>query len=350
MAPTPATVEKATSEAPAENPVTGLARIFIEGALLLLACAITLLTFVLFVPDLSDYHLASKMKHDRLASLPSPKIVITGGSNLAYGIDSELIERETGMPVVNMGMDGYLGVRFLLREIEADLKPSDLVIIAPEHDSYSIPIQGEPGNQFAVVKSNYAAWSYLDDGQRRALLHLLPSIGHGKALRLLENAVWSAQHLLLGVENEWQIAERVERFSGFNPQGDLTTHLDMKLSMPPYAGIDLSKVDPAPVVKIFQDFNRRMKAKGVRVMFSYPPIPEAYHAENKALFERIHAELTADPEVNAPSPPSAFVLPEEWFFDTVYHVVRPGREARTRRLVGDILRSYPPAPSATAER
>src|SRR5688572_19607287 len=108
---------------PASEPPTvlttalGLARLVLEVLLLVLVAMATMALFVLVVPEVNDYHRASVTKHQRLSALPSPKIVLAGGSNLAFGIDSQMIEKATGRKVVNMGMDGYLGARFLLAEV-----------------------------------------------------------------------------------------------------------------------------------------------------------------------------------------------------------------------------------------
>jgi hypothetical protein len=90
------------------------------------------------------------------------------------------------------------------------------------------------------------------------------------------------------------------------------------------------------VTQILQEFNRRMRAKGVQVLFSYPPVADTYYEKYKGPIGQIHKLLTAQGDAVAPSAPSEFVMPEAWFFDTVYHVTRHGREVRTRKLVADI--------------
>lgn len=48
-------------------------------------------------------------KIDRLKSIKEPKIIILGDSNLAFGINSKIIEEELKMPVINMGLHGGIG-------------------------------------------------------------------------------------------------------------------------------------------------------------------------------------------------------------------------------------------------
>jgi hypothetical protein len=70
-----------------------------------------------------DYLAASLDKEYRLATLPGPRVVFVGGSNVAFGLDSAIIERWTGRRSVNMGLYVNLGLPFMLDEVRAGLRP-----------------------------------------------------------------------------------------------------------------------------------------------------------------------------------------------------------------------------------
>jgi hypothetical protein len=331
-APAPAAAEKPA----APSALRGLLRIGLQGLLLLLCAFATVAGFVLFVPEVNDYHLASGLKHRRLASLPSPKIVLAGGSNLAFGIDSAMIEAATGRKVVNMGMDGFLGVRFLLAEVEPHLKASDLVVVALEHDSYVIPIDGNPDNQLAIAKANPGALAYLTPSQKLAIMKSIHVVAHAKVDRMIVDVAQTAQQKLLGIESASQIAEHVGSFAGFNAQGDLTSHLDIRYPGKPMDGMNLTQAAVPPVAKLLHEFAARLRERNVTVLFSFPPVAEPYFQRYKTSIEGIDRALRSDPNALVPSPPSRFELPEDLFFDTVYHVRREGRRLRTERLVQDV--------------
>ena len=59
-----------------------------------------------------NYNASLLDKVERLNNIHEPKIVLLGNSNLAFGIDSQMIEDELNMPVVNMGLHGSLGNAF----------------------------------------------------------------------------------------------------------------------------------------------------------------------------------------------------------------------------------------------
>ena len=88
-----------------------------------LACALLFTCGIVLAmsrdPDAAAMSLLDK--HARLASLPSPKIVLIGDSNLTYGVESSVLERDLDKPVVNTGYMGSLGMRFMLNDAAPDL-------------------------------------------------------------------------------------------------------------------------------------------------------------------------------------------------------------------------------------
>ena len=57
-------------------------------------------------------------KHAHADSIKAGKIILAGGSNLAFGIDSKQLEETLGMPVVNLGLHAGLGLHFILEELK----------------------------------------------------------------------------------------------------------------------------------------------------------------------------------------------------------------------------------------
>src|SRR5258708_4132609 len=95
-------------------------RFFLKAGILSFAIILTVVIIILFLlpalRDPNDYLGASAEKEKRENSISRPKIILVGGSNLAFGINSEIIEKEFKMPVVNMGLHAGLGLEFTLNE------------------------------------------------------------------------------------------------------------------------------------------------------------------------------------------------------------------------------------------
>ncbi|HVD61344.1 MAG TPA: hypothetical protein VNC11_10775, partial [Gemmatimonadaceae bacterium] len=87
----------------------------------LLAAAIVVTGFLVSQYDTRDAdnnYLAAVLEKDRLIrNTPSPKVILVGGSNLAFGIDSKLMQDSLGLRVVNMGLYAKLGLRYMLAQV-----------------------------------------------------------------------------------------------------------------------------------------------------------------------------------------------------------------------------------------
>ncbi|MGB3693368.1 MAG: hypothetical protein WA865_04260 [Spirulinaceae cyanobacterium] len=70
------------------------------------------------------------------------RLLTTGGSGAHYSINSEVLEQEVGIPVINLGIDGRLGLNVILDSIIEKIRPGDVVLLIPE---YSMVLLDEDG-------------------------------------------------------------------------------------------------------------------------------------------------------------------------------------------------------------
>lgn len=309
----------------------GPLRFAIMIILVLLAVAATTLAIVFLVPDGSDYARASGLKHQRLASLPSPKIVLIGGSNLAYGIDSAILEQETKCPVVNMGMNGYLGARLMLAEATPFLKKSDIVVISLEYQNFFNSIDGNNTDQLMLAKANPEVWSYLSPQQQWRAIVGLPLVAQQKLFRLIRSA------MSFNDGSNFDMSEQIETFAGFNKYGDLTSHLALEWPYDDTDRFELSKRTPDPdIVPLLQSFTAKMSERGVKTIYSYSPLKRDFYQAHEKAIDALHARMTAGGAVTVPQPPTTFVYDSPLFFDSIYHLNVKGRPLRSKQLAADI--------------
>ena len=115
------------------NIIRTIRRLFVLGFVVFVTLVIVVLTSMY---DSSQYMAAISDKHHRLSTVESPRIILVGGSNLAFSVDSEKIEKHFERPVVNMGLHAGLGLKFMLNEIQPALNGGDIVIIFPEYEHF----------------------------------------------------------------------------------------------------------------------------------------------------------------------------------------------------------------------
>ena len=63
------------------------------------------------------------------AETTQPKLIVTGGSGAHYTINSDLLSKEIGMPAVNLGLDGPVGLDVILPSVLETVKPGDVVLL-----------------------------------------------------------------------------------------------------------------------------------------------------------------------------------------------------------------------------
>src|SRR5262249_26263606 len=131
----------------------------------------------------NDYMGASRIKQALLKAPGVNRIILIGGSNLAFGIDSEGLEACTGRPVVNMGLQAALGLDYMFEEAAAGTRPGDVALIVPEYEHFC---GGDPAGDGQILLSllqfNPSAARYLRD--ERQWWHVL------RAAAVINNRLW----------------------------------------------------------------------------------------------------------------------------------------------------------------
>ena len=109
----------------------------IIAAILVIVLPVGILLGMLFMlpPQYSNTFVGElDEKYNRLMEIDEPKIIVLGGSSVAFGLESEIIEEYTGMPVVNFGLYAALGTKVMLDLSKGGINEGDIVVLAPELD------------------------------------------------------------------------------------------------------------------------------------------------------------------------------------------------------------------------
>ena len=89
------------------------------------------------VPNKAAYNVNNwfQIKDEYAGSIDSPKIVFISGSNTLFGVDTEKIENELGIPTVNYGV--HAGFKFyILQRAKHHLHKRDVVVLPLEYGFY----------------------------------------------------------------------------------------------------------------------------------------------------------------------------------------------------------------------
>ena len=285
-----------------------------------------------------DNYLAAVLEKDRLIrNTESPKVILVGGSNLAFGIDSRMMQDSLGLRVVNMGLYAKLGLKYMLAQVRPYIKRGDVVVVVPEYDQF------------------YGDFANGDNTLNTALLYA-PNDRIGDFIRSysivdvvlrprVENARRSFLHALaaaVGQERDFFPPDTnpVYNRRSFNEYGDVVSHIGKK-------GLNPDSIFVAPLSPM-KDFNRNTleelneiaetsEAVSAHSYFMFPSYIMPAYEINVAAIDSLRSRLVSGMKIPILGTARDFAYPKSYFFDTRYHLNEAGRVVRTRRMM-DILR------------
>jgi hypothetical protein len=303
----------------------------------LLAAAIVISGFLVSRYDTRDAdnnYLAAVLEKDRLIrNTPSPKVILVGGSNLAFGIDSKLMQDSLGLRVVNMGLYAKLGLRYMLAQVKPYIRAGDIVVVVPEYDQF------------------YGKFSEGDNTLNTALLYAprdrIPDFVKSYSVVdvVLRPRVENARRSFLtgladlfGVKNKYFPPDTnpVYNRHSFNEFGDAISHLGKKPENP-----DSIFVKPHPPPSDFSrkaleelnDIGDVSRERGAHPYFLFPSYLDRAYAINVGSIAGLREKLEREMRIPILGTAQEFVYPGKWFFDTRYHLNELGRDVRTMEMV-----------------
>lgn len=74
-------------------------------------------------------------KVERLKPMPSPRIILAGGSATYFGLDAGVLSKKLGQSVMNFGLHAGMGALTNVELAIHQARPGDLIIWSPEYDT-----------------------------------------------------------------------------------------------------------------------------------------------------------------------------------------------------------------------
>jgi hypothetical protein len=271
-------------------------------------------------------YLAANIDKMRLLSeTTSPKMIFIGGSNLAFGLDSDKMRQAFGMPVVNMGLHAGAGLKFMLDQVNPHLKHGDVVVVAPEYSHFvGVFFYGESALlELATYSHNMAALKSMS----------LTSLGNTMLLSNVSIFAYKPEQFLnphdqIAYTRNW-----------FNNYGDVITHLTLpnrNFSTPHSLKTDINQIS----VQYLHDFIVANIDRGVTTVVVYPCLQRSYYRNNASTVSMI-AKALSEKGIHVSSTQQDFVYNDDLFFDTIYHLNARGRQLRTEKMIQVLSKALP---------
>lgn len=268
------------------------------------------------------YNAALIDKMERLKSINEPKIVLIGNSNLAFGIDSKMIEEEMGMPVVNMGLHGGNGNAFHEEMAKCNVVPGDIYVLCHNdfNDDNQIP---NTESVWASIENHFGLWELLRKEDIEIMCRSFPTY-FKKCLALYSSGT--------GNLDPGGVYSR----KAFNEYGD-----DAVLREGSYYTFE-TNVGPSTIgdvtVNRINELNRFLEDKGATLLVAgcqygngcLTADARSYISFQNELIQRLDCPVISNYE--------DYLFDYKYFYDTYAHLTTEGVGLRTAQLIMDLKR------------
>ena len=303
-------------------------KLFLKAASVLLLAFLTygLMVFAVFfcLPymDSGDYMSAILDKDRLLRDTPSPKIVFVGASNLAFGLDSERVQSAMHLPVVNLGLHGGIGLKFMLDSTRPYVKKGDTVVLVPEYEEFFGERHYGEAPLLNALHLSREGWRYIDSIQQYRVIW--------------RYALTEMKDTIHAMYKRSSSSGKIYSRKSFNRFGDMVAHLKENPRKIESYGVPLGNEKfNDRVLADLEKFRESSEGNGAAVLILSPSIAESAFKMNRAGIREVYDRIRAYGGLGAiqKSTPEDYVFPDSCFFDTAYHLTGTCRETRTEKVI-----------------
>ena len=274
-------------------------------------------------PRSSSSLLFSKLDKDYLLeNTPSPRLILIGGSNLSFGIDSNMLKEELGYSPVNTAIHASIGLDFMTDSVIDYVRPGDILIISPEYSQfYGRYTYGGEELLRTVMDVDRNAIKILNLNQWLNILEFLPKYSFSK---------------IKPSEYFFQRTEKIGIYQrrSFNQYGDVYIHWTLRNEkFEPYPRIE-GKFN-SRTIEMLLEFEKKIDEKGAVLYLTYPGIQDKTYWILEDQIKLVEEELILA-GLNILGTPVRYKMPEVLMYNTPYHLNREGVEYRTSLLIEDL--------------
>jgi len=269
--------------------------------------------------DPNAFLLATTAKLNRAERLDPPRLLLHGGSSVAFGTVSPLIQAVVGLPTVNLATTRGEGLELWLSELRSLVKAGDVVVISPEY--HLLASGGVPSGMTLAfaVEGNPRLRRLIGLRQVGQMMDDSVGIMHSVIVRQLQNR---------GVTRAW--VSPPYTLDSFNEYGDVVAHYAMKRKgFPPGQLLSPPPWRLAATIRTLNCFADDCRSRGARVYLSYPAVPLSLYQAERDRTDLLHRQVTAQLRMPLLNTPEEVAYPDADFFDTAYHLTHEGALRRS---------------------
>lgn len=295
---------------------------------LLLAIPVFLIVCALCLPARYEETFLGELREKcrRLEEIEGKRIILAGGSGIAFGYDSSMLEGAfPEYQVVNFGMYAGLGTKVMLDLSEGSARENDIVILSPEQEAQTLSDYFNGEAMWQAADGEFSLLFKIKRGNWGQMLGTLPGFAADKF-----------RYHLHGTTPE---PEGIYRKDSFNAYGDIDTKLCGQNIMP--QGYDRNTpvrftddVWQEEFIEYMNTYALQLEKQGAKVWYRFCPVNAlaVVPGDMSAYYEALQTKLSFPVIGN----PNDSVMDAEWFYDTNFHLNSSGKIVNTIQCIRDI--------------
>ena len=268
-----------------------------------------------------------KSKYERLKETSGKRIVLVGGSGVAFDCDSALMDDFfPSYKIVNFGMYAGLGTKAVMDLSENYIHEGDIVILSPEQgeQTFSDYFNGE--YMWQAADGAFGMLRDLKSENFEAMLGNFPRF-----------ALEKLNYVMKGQKPQ---TDSIYQKKSFNTYGDIELDTCRENILP--NGYDVNQkvrftedVVQPEFMDYMNDWAKRLEKKGAVVWYRYCPVNKlsVEDMDDLAAYDVFLRQKLDFPVIGNPE---NSLMEAEWFFDTNFHLNQPGKEVNTVQLIRDM--------------
>ena len=268
-----------------------------------------------------------KSKYERLKETSGKRIVLVGGSGVAFDCDSALMDDFfPSYEIVNFGMYAGLGTKAVMDLSENYIHEGDIVILSPEQSEQTFSDYFNGEYMWQAADGAFGMLRDLKSENFEAMLGNFPRF-----------ALEKLNYVMKGQKPQ---TDSIYQKKSFNTYGDIELDTCRENILP--NGYDVNQkvrftedVVQPEFMDYMNDWAKRLEKKGAVVWYRYCPVNKlsVEDMDDLAAYDVFLRQKLDFPVIGNPE---NSLMEAEWFFDTNFHLNRPGIEVNTVQLIRDM--------------
>lgn len=268
------------------------------------------------------------IKYDRLKGVSGRKVVIIGGSSLAFGLRSDLLEEQLGIPVVNFGLYANLGMKYMLDVAEDFIGKDDIVIVAPEQNAQALSLYFNAEAVWCSVDGKYEILKKINRDNYADMLGKFLTFTSGKY------GYWKNKNKPnpAGVYNAKSFNEYgdiiYERpYNSMNDGFDVSTPISFDNS-----------VIADEFINYLNSYAKAVAKSGAKTFYAFSPmnVKALSSDSNQEKIQQYYDYIRDKLDITVIGNPLAHLLESDWFYDSNFHLNDAGAIYYTALLAQEI--------------